>query len=146
MLTDGRRRRWYTNSSPRSLRFRWAKNHTSFWKQSAGQFWLNKTFSLCMIFWAKWIFFLINASGWYILQPVLKIFSWPFNLKKDKLFIIFHLKEVIQKTNNISVCYMTPIKYLLWLAETSLHWLWQILMSNSDCLCQCWQRAKNRLN
>ena len=29
-------------------------------------------------------------------------------------------------------CYMTPIKDLLWLAETSLHWLWQILMSNSD--------------
>ena len=29
-------------------------------------------------------------------------------------------------------CYMTPIKDLFWLAETSLHWLWQILMSNSD--------------
>ena len=27
---------------------------------------------------------------------------------------------------------MTLIKDLLWLAETSLHWLWQILMSNSD--------------
>ena len=24
------------------------------------------------------------------------------------------------------------MKYLLWLAETSLHWLWQILMSNSE--------------
>ena len=30
------------------------------------------------------------------------------------------------------LCYMTPIKDLLWLATTSLHWLWQILMSNSD--------------
>ena len=27
---------------------------------------------------------------------------------------------------------MTPIKDFLWLAETSLHWLWQIMMSNSD--------------
>ena len=27
---------------------------------------------------------------------------------------------------------MIPIKDLLWLAETSLHWLWQIMMSNSD--------------
>ena len=33
---------------------------------------------------------------------------------------------------NKTYCYMTPIKNLLWLAETSLHWLWQILMSNSD--------------
>ena len=42
-------------------------------------------------------------------------------------------------------CYMTPIKDLLWMAETSLHWLWQIMMSNSDelrTLCQCWQTAK----
>ena len=63
---------------------------------------------------------------------------------------------------------MTPIKDLLWLAETSLHWLWQILMSNSDELntgnitdrelkidwtkfctgdikiCHCYLRAKNR--
>ena len=63
---------------------------------------------------------------------------------------------------------MSPIKDLLWLAETSLHWLWQILMSNSDELktgnitdrelkidwtrsspgdikfCQSPQRAKNR--
>ena len=29
-------------------------------------------------------------------------------------------------------CYMTPRKDLLWLAETSLHWLWQIMMSNRD--------------
>ena len=65
-------------------------------------------------------------------------------------------------------CYMTPIKDLLWLAETSLHWLWQILMSNSDepktgnitdrelkidwtksspgdiKFCHCYLRAKNR--
>ena len=27
---------------------------------------------------------------------------------------------------------MTSIKNLLCLAETSLHWLWQIMMSNSD--------------
>ena len=33
---------------------------------------------------------------------------------------------------HIPHCYMTHIKYLLWLAETSLHWLWHILMSNSD--------------
>ena len=63
---------------------------------------------------------------------------------------------------------MTPIKDLLWLAETSLHWLWQILMSNSDepktgnitdrelkidwtksspgdiKFCHCYLRAKNR--
>ena len=69
-----------------------------------------------------------------------------------------------------SYCYMTPIKDLLWLAETSLHWLWQILMSNSDELktgnitdtelkldwtrsspcdikfCHCYLRAKNRYN
>ena len=31
---------------------------------------------------------------------------------------------------------MTPIKDLLWLAETSLHWLWQIMISNSDELRQ----------
>ena len=24
------------------------------------------------------------------------------------------------------VCYLTPIKDLLWMAETSFHWLWQI--------------------
>ena len=34
--------------------------------------------------------------------------------------------------NVIANCYMTPIKDLLWLAETSLHWLWQIMISNSD--------------
>ena len=28
MMTDGRRSHWYTNSSPRSLRLRWAKNLT----------------------------------------------------------------------------------------------------------------------
>ena len=29
-------------------------------------------------------------------------------------------------------CCMTPIKHLLWIAETSLHWLWQIMMANSE--------------
>ena len=27
---------------------------------------------------------------------------------------------------------MTPIKDFLWLAETSFHWIWQILMYTSD--------------
>ena len=31
-----------------------------------------------------------------------------------------------------ALLYDTPIKDLLWLAETSLHWLWHIMMSNSD--------------
>ena len=35
---------------------------------------------------------------------------------------------------DIANCYMTPIKDLLWLAETGFHWLWQILMSTSDGL------------
>ena len=39
---------------------------------------------------------------------------------------------VVHIFSNIMYCYMTPIKDLLWLAETSLHWLWQILMSNSE--------------
>ena len=29
-------------------------------------------------------------------------------------------------------CYMTPMKDLLWLAETSFHLLWLILMFTSD--------------
>ena len=48
---------------------------------------------------------------------------------------------------NKGCCYRTPIKVLLWLTETSLHWLWQIIRSNSDelrTLCQCWQTAKKR--
>ena len=38
----------------------------------------------------------------------------------------------VQDERDILNCYMPPIKDLLWLAETSLHWLWQIMMSNSD--------------
>ena len=36
-------------------------------------------------------------------------------------------------------CYMTPIKYLLWLAESNFHSLAQILMCNSNLaqFCQC---------
>ena len=61
-----------------------------------------------------------------------------------KDFFLKHLSQKNQQTTtkheklpNIQIvyngwCYMTPIKYLLWLAETSLHWSWQILMSNSD--------------
>ena len=41
------------------------------------------------------------------------------------------LKETILSSNQ-KICYITPIKDLLWLAVTSFHWFWQILMSTSD--------------
>ena len=54
--------------------------------------------------------------------------------KKCKLNRLLTWKDkgvkILKKT--LIVIYFTPIKYLLWLAETSLHWLWQISMSNSD--------------
>ena len=58
------------------------------------------------------------------------LIMWP------KLFVQFLFLYPKEFSYEILVeivdCYMTPIKGLLWLAETSLHWLWQIMMSNSD--------------
>ena len=31
-----------------------------------------------------------------------------------------------EATWSIVICYMTTLKYLIWLAKTSFHWLWQI--------------------
>ena len=77
--------------------------------------------------------------GWNLTKPA-HILTWD----SWKKWLDFGYLNIVFKV--IRFCYMTPLNYVLWLAETSSHWLWQVLMSNSDCLCQCWQRAKNRLN
>ena len=42
----------------------------------------------------------------------------------------FQISDISKASKGVNIiCYMTPIKDLLWLDETSLHWLWQILMS-----------------
>ena len=95
-----------------------------------------------------------------LLQRVQKTWSVHDSMNRSNVEFITYIY--------ILYCYMTPIKDLLWLAETSLHWLWQILMSNSDELktgnitdrelkidwtksspgdikiCHCYLRAKNR--
>ena len=42
-----------------------------------------------------------------------------------------YLQTKYWKLNGMLYYYMTPLKDLLWLAETSFDWLWQILMCTS---------------
>ena len=99
----------------------------------------------------------------FLMVPCLCLWDIPIILARSLVIVVVILVKLL----NV-YCYMTPLKDLLWLAETSLHWLWQILMSNIDELktgnitdrelntdwtrsspgdikfCHCYLRAKNR--
>ena len=92
-------------------------------------------YSPCRTFYSQ-----MPASEW-IFTPLHFVNSSP-----DKQHFISEQKEKLFRTFTVgkNYCYMTPIKDLLWLAETSFHWLWQILMSTSDELKLVQDRSTSR--
>ena len=86
---DGRQSHWYTNSSPRSLRLRWAKNSKWVWSGNTTINFTTKTLDRLVVIWAsqKTLCCAFEQETSHILRSLyMKFeFNWPSGIQRRYL-------------------------------------------------------------